>query len=121
MAIDYTETESINDRVADVYMTLWDTFDNDEEFVLMKEEDEYGIAIERQIPGCVDKRFSPIVTKFLGLSAAKKAELDAFQAAKNDGNGLGISLFIWQIAERLATAESFKETYAEATAKAISS
>ena len=48
---------------------------------------------------------TPILTKHLGLSPDKKAELDQFQVDRERG----FSTFIWMIAERIASAESFKE------------
>ena len=111
---DYTKEESINDRVADIYMTLFDSFESDPSFVSFKDSMVIdGQQVVKNVPGCQDINFSPIITGFLGLSSAKKAELDAFQAGKNNGNGLGISLLIWQLAERKATAESLKEVNAE--------
>ena len=110
MAIDYTKEESINDRVADVYMEIWNELEADQGFLDTKIEDvETGIKIDAMIPDTVDINFSPTVTKYLGLSAQKKTELDEFQISKNDGHGFGFSSFIWMLAERKASAESFKE------------
>ena len=114
MTVDYTKEESINDRTVDIYMALWEAFSTDPDYIEANKPDEIGhVPFKMAHLSSLDVRLSPIATKFLGLSSAKKDELDAFQVDK----GLGFSTFIWMLAERKATAEALKDVNTEAISR----